>query len=159
MQHKAQKRLNGLVLIAVLGLTALIALFMTINLSETQVSSQRLAHILENQQLRYNAYSSINLAREILDRDANKNTYDGYGDNWYNYRNWTDFTMEDGSVLSIKVNDATGLYDLNTLKGLYTGELERFRKFLQYHKLNPNLAGAIADWIDSDSRPNKFGGK
>lgn len=159
MQKTPNERLNGLVLIAVLGLTALIALFMTINLSTTQVSSQRLSHILETQQLRYNAYSTINLAREILTRDLNKNTYDGVGDNWYHYRNWTDFTMEDGSILSLKVRDATGLYNLNSLVGLHSGELIRFRNFLRYHGLNPNLAGAIADWVDSDSRTNTFGGK
>lgn len=150
---------SGLILIAVLGVTGLVAVFMTLQMTNLNQSTTRLSAITESQQLKYNSYSAINLAAEVLIRDFNKNTSDGAGDNWHNYRTWKSFPLEDGSTLAIKVQDASGLFNLNDLRTSKDEHLKRLRKLLRYNNLNPNLAGAIADWVDGNRIASAYGGQ
>jgi len=67
----------------------------------------------------------------------------------------------DGAVASGALRDDGGLFNLNNLvkNGVRSGpDVEVFRRLLTGLKLNPDLADAVVDWIDTDDEPSGPGG-
>ncbi len=63
-----------------------------------------------------------------------------------------------GSNLFIKVEDESSKFNINSIrfpKGtIDTGPFELLQKMFEYLKINPDVAQAIADWLDKDINPN-----
>jgi general secretion pathway protein K len=88
------------------------------------------------------AVSAVKLALYFLRND--RNGFDGVGDDWaspfsYNYR---------GISVSIRIEDECGKLNVNNLvNNRWHGIAKRLLENLE---LNPDLADAIRDWVDSD---------
>lgn len=67
----------------------------------------------------------------------------------------------DGALVAGTLRDEAGLFNLNNLvkDGVKSSaDIAAFQRLLAELKLNPDLAHAIADWIDSDDEPTMPGG-
>jgi general secretion pathway protein K len=71
------------------------------------------------------------------------------------------FPVDDGK-LSLVLNDAQGKFNLNNLvkQGKASDrDIAMFRRLLASLKLEPGLADALVDWMDSDDQPRPGGGE
>lgn len=67
----------------------------------------------------------------------------------------------DGAMAAGALRDDGGLFNLNNLAKNGVGsppDIALFRALLAALKLNPDLADAVADWIDADEEPSGAGG-
>ncbi len=67
----------------------------------------------------------------------------------------------DSAIAAGRLHDEGGLFNLNNLvkNGVRSeADVQVFRQLLTELKLNPDLASAVADWIDADDEPNGAGG-
>ncbi|NNM82205.1 MAG: type II secretion system minor pseudopilin GspK [Burkholderiales bacterium] len=67
----------------------------------------------------------------------------------------------DGGEISGYITDQQGLFNLNNLAingKTDPAQLDNFRRLLILLQLNPDLAQAVADWIDADSEAQSPGG-
>ena len=143
------KRSEGFVLFIVLVIVALISslLFSVYYLSQ---SSYKRAEEFKDYNVAYHAgVSAVKIALELLKEDSN--SFDGEGDNWakpfvYNYR---------GIFVSLRITDECGKLNVNKV----TDErwLNLLRRLLEGLGVEPSLADAIKDWVDSDDEPEPSG--
>ena len=67
----------------------------------------------------------------------------------------------DGAMAAGALRDDGGLFNLNNLVNVgkkSDTDVEAFRRLLTQLKLNPDLASAVVDWIDTDDEPSGAGG-
>lgn len=97
-------------------------------------------------------------ARAILAEDAKKNAVDHLGEPWA--MPLPPIAAEGGEV-SGKITDQQGLFNLNNLAAggnANEAEVLAFQRLLGRLSLPPELANALADWIDTDSTVRFPGG-
>ncbi len=97
-------------------------------------------------------------ARAVLADDASNNNYDHPGEMWA--QRIPSIPVENGELMGA-IDDQQGLFNLNNLvRGGATSsaDVAQFQRLLAMLNLPPELATALADWMDADSTPQYPGG-
>lgn len=117
---------------------------------------------VENQfnwvQARKIGITAIDWARAVLADDAGANSYDHPGELWT--KQLPTATVENGQVTG-KIEDQQGLFNLNNLVSngaTNIAYVARFQRLLTLLDLPTELAGALADWMDTDGEVQSPGG-
>ncbi len=109
-------------------------------------------------QARRIAQAGVDWARAVLADDAVNNQFDHPREMWA--MKLPPIPVEDGEVQGLIV-DQQGLFNLNNLvqNGMVNpADLARLQRLLSALGLPPELAYALADWMDADSQPMATGG-
>lgn len=100
-----------------------------------------------------------NWAREILAQDLRENTIDHLGESWASS---LPALPIDGGAIQGRVIDLQSRFNLNSIidaKGNIDPEaLDQFKRLLVVLELDPSIASAVADWLDTDNYPEFPGG-
>ena len=144
------KRQQGVAIIMVLLIVAIatsLAAYMAMqqNLWQRQVESQ-----FERAQARQLGAAGIDWARAVLAEDARGNAVDHEKEIWT--LRLPAIPVEGGEVIGA-IEDRQGLFNLNNV----AGNVAQFQRLLAVLGLPPDLAPALADWIDADSEPQAGG--
>lgn len=144
------KRQQGVAIILVLLIVAIatsLAAYMAMqqNLWQRQVESQ-----FERAQARQLGAAGIDWARAVLAEDARGNAVDHEKEIWT--LRLPAIPVEGGEVIGA-IEDRQGLFNLNNV----ASNVAQFQRLLAVLGLPPDLAPALADWIDADSEPQAGG--
>ena len=147
---------QGAALITVL-LVATLASILAVSLAtHQQVDIRRTANILDNDQAYILAQGVEAWGIQLLIRDGV-----GGGDSLD--EDWAQglFPTEvEGGIVSGYLEDAQGRFNINNLEpsgNYYNMALVQFRFLLEHCELDPDLAYAVADWLDADSTTGLYG--
>lgn len=108
-------------------------------------------------QARQLASAGIDWARAVLAEDARTSRYDHLGEPWATQ---VPSMPAEGGEIGGGLTDEQGKYNLNNLirnGQRNAAELRVYRRLLQLLQLPPQLAGALADWLDADDQPGEDG--
>ncbi len=97
--------------------------------------------------------AGVDWARAVLSEDRRVSSVDHLGEPWA--LRLPPMPIENGTFESY-IQDQQGAFNLNNLVKdgkVSLGQLARFRRLLSILGLPPELAAALADWIDTDSEP------
>ena len=144
------KRQQGVAIIMVLLIVAIatsLAAYMAMQQSlwQRQVESQ-----FERAQARQLGAAGIDWARAVLAEDARGNAVDHEKEIWT--LRLPAIPVEGGEVIGA-IEDRQGLFNLNNV----ASNVAQFQRLLAVLGLPPDLAPALADWIDADSEPQAGG--
>ena len=113
---------------------------------------------LDGSQARQYALGGEQLARQYLHidwKDEKTRTKDTLGEAWAT--SGEPFEVENGSI-SVRIVDLGSRFNLNSVLGADgAANLGRLKRLLETLELDPNLADAWLDWIDSDQEVHAFG--
>jgi general secretion pathway protein K len=151
-------RQRGVALLVVLVLLASAAF-----LAANQLHTQQRGVILATNQAVYSQGLGYALAAEqwamiVLERDRQTNAVDSRDDAWAKLT--PAFEIAEG-VMYAELEDAQSRLNLNALRRTgedYAVALQRLNNLLAMLDVNPDIAIALADWIDPDSQPRGFAG-
>lgn len=104
------------------------------------------------------ALAGTDFASAVLNDDARNNVVDYLGEAWSS--TLPPIPVDNGEI-SGYITDQQGLFNLNNLAvGGKTDPIQigNFRRLLTLLQLNPDLAQAVADWIDADDEVQSPGG-
>jgi general secretion pathway protein K len=149
---------RGVALLVVMALLASAA-FLAANQLHTQQRGVRLAtnQAMYSQGLRY-ALAAEEWAKLVLERDRLDNAVDSLDEAWANLD--PTFEIAEGEMFAV-LEDAQSRLNLNRLSSAGdAGEvaLQRLKNLLTMFEIDPDIAIAIADWIDPDGQPSGFAG-
>ncbi len=157
-------RQSGIALITAMLVVALAAIAATAILSSANIAIHRTATLQDSEKAWWYAAGVESWIKSILERDLDANDFDGLTDIWAQP---VDFLPTDEGFLRGAVFDLSGRYNLNNLAVIepaaYEKQVEVFTRLLANLEMTDEfraraLAGAIRDWIDSDSEPTGFEG-
>lgn len=148
---------RGVALLTVLLVTALASIIAVGMISRQHLSIAQTRQVVYGDQALQYALGAESWVRSLLRADRLEETapqpVDGILDRWAQPE--APFELEQGS-LRIRVRDLGGLINLNA-----TGDaasVDRLERLFTLIGVDPNLAGAIADWVDEDDTPTGAGG-
>lgn len=147
------KRQRGVALITAVLIAALVTAVAVAMASRQQLDIRRTANLFDTDRAYLFALGGETFARMILADDRRKNSVDGLDEFWAE-----DVTIPvEGAVLSGKMIDQQGLFNLNNLV-LDDGkpsepEIKRFEHLLKVLDMDVRLARVVVDWIDPDIEP------
>jgi len=151
---------NGIALISIMIIVVLVAALATQMHWDQQIAYKRLEAELVQESAKQYALGAENWAREILNDDYKEAPdSDNLTETWA--QALPALPIEGGQIQG-RIEDLQGRFNLNNLINS-NGEiselhLEQFERLLSYLQINPELATAVADWIDSDTYPEFPGG-
>jgi general secretion pathway protein K len=151
-------RMGGVALITALLIVALATTAAVTMASRQQLDIRRTANTLETDQVGLYSRGVEGWAMQILRRDREKNEIDHRGEDWAAIL--PPMPVENGELAG-SLEDMQGRFNLNNLlKGDKPDKVavDRFRRLLKAVELDPDLANAIVDWLDSDINPTFPGG-
>lgn len=147
-RHSPRRRHRGVALLTAILVTALASMLAVSMASRQQVEIRRTANVLESERAYLFALGAEGWVKHILDRDErNKDSLD---EDWA--VSLPPISVE-GAQLAGRIEDLQGRFNINNLvrRGkTYQPAVELFQHLLQHLALNPELALAVADWIDED---------
>lgn len=155
--RSAAPRQRGVALLTVLLITALVTV-----LAVSMIERHRLAIAKTRQVLRWEqafAYAlggeshARSLLRADLIEDEAEPPVDSLADRWAEAQ--APFEIPDGEI-ELRIRDLSGLLNLNGTTD--PAGRDRMKRLLTALELNPNLADAVADWIDEDQEISGGGG-
>ncbi len=160
---------TGIALITVLLIVSLAAIAATALAAVQQLAIRRSTLLLHHQQAKLYALGAEQWAAVILQRDLDNNRSDHLEEPWATTP--ATFPIEGGSI-SGSIQELQGRFNLNNLlarkssnadgspgagddqiqsdDGINRAQLEILQRLLESLDLDPNIAQAIADWIDPD---------
>ena len=141
--------------ILVVALVASAASFMA---WQQQLWVRQVENLNQQAQSRVVVMAALQWARSVLAQDARDNAVDHLDEGWAS--TLAPLPVE-GGELAGGVSDQQGLFNLNSLVRAgktSASDLAVFRKLLELLQLPPDLAGAVADWIDPDYEVTYPGG-
>ncbi len=171
---------RGIVLLVVLLTVALLTMTVMEFTFATQVDYRRAGHWIEAQRALLAAQSGVDLGVEVLEQAdiiyryvfGQEKAADSLAELWAQLCSPADADScpgkfgpicaidTGGGKLAIRITDEAGLYNLNRLAkaGLPSAERERkvFARIALTAGIDPDLIGAIADWVDENDRPFAF---
>jgi general secretion pathway protein K len=173
--HRKQ---TGVALITVLLVVFLAATAAAALASVQQLAIRRSGLLLHQQQARFYALGAEQWAAVILQRDLAESQTDHLSEEWATL---PPVLPVEGGGISGYIEDLQGRFNLNnllsrpssvsknakaaqtsaapTMDGNINGaQLKALRRLLEIIELDPDIAQAIADWIDSDQDPRFPGG-
>ncbi len=150
MRFSCPSRQRGVALITALLIVALAALLASGMLARQNLSIHRSGNLFAQEQAWWYAIGAENWAAKILERDRRDNQTDHLQENWATA---IDFLPVEGGVLTGKLIDQQGLFNLNNLAGNSEEEAaKQLQRLLPLVGIDPfgapALAKAILDWID-----------
>lgn len=116
------------------------------NLWQRQVTSQ-----FERAQARQLGQAGINWARAVLSEDGRSNSRVDHEKEIWTLR-LPAIPVEGGEVIGA-IEDRQGLFNLNNAGS----NMLQFQRLLGFLGLSPDLAPALADWLDADDQPQAGG--
>jgi general secretion pathway protein K len=151
-------RQSGVAIVLAMGVVALAAMAATA-MMVTQSTWSRAAELTAaHAQAQTVVQAGADWARAILGDDRRVSTVDHLGEPWA--LKLPPMSVE-GGELAGQIEDQQGLFNLNNLvKGgkVNPAQLAHFQRLLSTLGLPAELAGALVDWIDTDSEPQPQGG-
>lgn len=151
------RRQRGVVVIVALLIVALAATTAALMLEQQDVAARQLEASRDYEQARWVLRGGTHWARAILAEDARNSGADHGRELWASGLPATD--IEQGRI-SGAIHDQQGLFNLNNLArdgASSERDIAALKRVLAALALRPDLAEAIADWIDADSTPNPRG--
>jgi general secretion pathway protein K len=146
----AMRRQRGAAVIVAMLIMALAATAAVAALQQQDLALRQLTTARDYEQATWVLKGGAHWARSILFQDGRLSAIDHGGELWASGLPRTE--IEQGTV-SGEISDQQGLFNVNNLaldKNASARDLEAFRRLLEVIGLNPDLAQAIADWIDAD---------
>jgi general secretion pathway protein K len=153
----APRRQRGVVVIVALLIVALAATTAAFMLQQQDLAARQLEAARDYEQARWVLRGGTHWARAILAEDARNSSVDHGRELWASGLPATD--IEQGRI-SGAIHDQQGLFNLNNLARdgkSSERDIAALKRMLATLALRPDLAEAIADWIDADSIPNPRG--
>ena len=152
------RRQHGMAVITAILVVALVASAASFMAWQQQLWVRQVENLNEQAQSRVVALAALQWARAVLAQDARDNQVDHLEEGWAS--TLAPLPVE-GGELAGGVTDQQGLFNLNSLvrEGKTSAsDLAVFRKLLELLQLPPDLATAVADWIDPDFEVSYPGG-
>ncbi|MEI7968214.1 MAG: type II secretion system minor pseudopilin GspK [Betaproteobacteria bacterium] len=149
---------RGVAVVLALAVLAIVALVVSDLLLQARVTLHAARNGGEQSQLRLVALAGSDWARQVLDEDARAGTADTLDEPWALR---LPPTPAEGGEVGGSIEDQQARFNLNNLApgGVVDARaLGQFRRLLGLLGIDPALAEAIADWIDSDREPSGSGG-
>lgn len=152
------KRQQGVALITVLLVVAVVTIVCAGMIARQQVSIRSSANVLDTRRAWQYALGGETLARAVLKRDARAGapgqTGDHLGEAWA--RPMQPFPLDEGGVLNVRIEDASSRFNINSL--VYDQQINelavnRFRRLLLRLGIVAPYAERLVDWIDLDQEP------
>jgi general secretion pathway protein K len=153
----APRRERGAVVVVALLIVALAATTAAYMLQQQDIAARQLEAARDYEQARWVLRGGAHWARAILAEDARNGSVDHGRELWASGLPATD--IEQGRI-SGAIHDQQGLFNLNNLArdgSSSERDIAALKRILATLALRPDLAEAIADWIDADSVPNPGG--
>ncbi len=149
---------SGAAIVMAILIVALAAILAASLASRETIRASRLESVQNRAEARWLALAGTDFASAVLNDDAKRNTVDYPGEAWATI---PPPIPVDGGEISGYITDQQGLFNLNNLA--INGktdpvQLDNFRRLLILLQLNPDLAQAVADWIDADGDVQSPGG-
>ncbi len=153
------KQQQGVALISVLLVFALVTLLAAQMLDRSYLDMRRAGNLANGKQAYYLAVAGEEYGRQLLARDyqQDKSKADTLVDLWA--QDFDAFQMEEGE-LHIEVSDLQGRFNLNNVissqGGLDMARYQQLKDLLNTLELPTELADVLVDWVDQDrnARPN-----
>jgi general secretion pathway protein K len=152
MKTKQQQR--GVALITAVLIAALVTAVAVAMASRQHLDIRRTANLFDTDRAYLFALGGESFARMILADDRRKNNIDGLDEFWAK-----EVTIPvEGAVLSGKMTDQQGLFNLNNLV-MDDGkpsepDIKRFEHLLNVLGMDSKLVQPVVDWIDPDIEPH-----
>lgn len=157
---------RGVAVIVALVVLAISASLATSMLWDRNLDLRRTANILHLDQAREYALGAEAWSEQILARDAQHSRTDALGEQWATQ---LPALPVEGGAITGRIEDMQGRFNLNNLAAAAAGTgtaprtgaqpaLQQFRRLLVLLQINPDIASAVADWVDADSTPQLSGG-
>lgn len=149
---------RGVAVITAILIVALVTSVIVAMLWQNAVRLRQMENLKEMAQAEAVGLAAVDWARTILAEDARKSQVDDLGEPWA--AQVPPIAAEGGEV-SGKITDQQGLFNLNNLAAggnADEAEVLAFQHLLGSLSLPPELANALADWIDTDSTVRFPGG-
>ena len=150
-------RQSGIALLTVLMVVVLATIAAVAMTSRQQIDIRRTENILRNDQVHLYLLGAEDWAKQLLAKDAKDSKTDTLDEDWATVL--PPMPIEGGKI-SGSIEDLQGRFNLNSM--MLDGELDkenynRFKRLLAVLDLPPNLADAVADWLDSNHEPRPQG--
>lgn len=152
------RRQRGVALITVLLVVAVVTVVCAGMIARQQLSIRSSANLLDVRQAWQYALGGETLAKALLKQDARggdpRQGVDHLGEAWA--KPLQPFALDDGGVLTVRIEDPSGRFNLNSLVSQQqVNELavSRFRRLLLRLSIVTPYAERLADWMDSDQDP------
>jgi general secretion pathway protein K len=144
---------HGVAVVLAMGVVALAALAATAMLVSQSTWSRQAELNAGHAQARLLIEAGLDWARAVLSDDRSISNVDHPGEQWA--LRPPPVPVDNGSLAG-QIEDEQGKFNLNNI--LSEGKVEpvqlaQLRRLLEILELPPALAGALADWIDSDREP------
>jgi general secretion pathway protein K len=153
------KRQQGVALITVLLVVAVVTVVCAGMIARQQLSIRSSANLLDVRQAWQYALGGETLAKALLKQDGRRGdprqSVDHLGEAWA--KPLAPFALDDGGVLNVRIEDPSGRFNLNSLVNQQqVNELavSRFRRLLLRLSIVTPYAERLADWLDSDQEPS-----
>ncbi|MCG6869896.1 MAG: type II secretion system minor pseudopilin GspK [Gammaproteobacteria bacterium] len=147
---RPRKRQSGVALITALLVVSIATVASIEMISRQSLDIRRTANLIEGDQAWLYVDAAETWAKAILARDLSENKTDSLGDTWA-------FDLPPielpGGYLVGNLEDLEGRFNLNNLveKGVINAaSVRQFERLLAVLGLEPSLAQAVVDWIDTD---------
>lgn len=142
-------------------ITVLVILFIAVALSvgmqwRTSLDQRRTATLVQGDQALEYALGAEAWAEQILRRDFQQNpNATTLGQDWA--QQLPPLPVEGGQIIG-HLEDLQGRFNVNNLAGDNAASLQQFQRLLTGLNLDPLLANAVSDWVNSGLNPNPLGG-
>ncbi len=142
---------QGVAIVLAMGVVAIAALAATAILVSQSTWSRQVELTAGHAQAQLLIQAGLDWARAVLSDDRRASNVDHLGEPWA--LRLPPIPVENGSLAG-HIEDQQGKFNLNNLVKdgqVNVAQLAHFRRLLSILALPPELAGALADWIDADS--------
>jgi general secretion pathway protein K len=150
-QHNFHVSQRGVALVTALLVVALATVAAVAMATRLHVDMRRAGNLLHGEQAYTYALAAESWAQVILQRDSEDNKTDSYQDDWAT--SLPPIAVE-GGLVDGRIDDLQGRFNVNNLVGdngaVDAPNLKYFEQLLERLQLEPSLATALVDWIDSD---------
>jgi len=151
VRKRAQSGVAVLVAMMIAALAASVAVMLT---WRQEVWIRQAENLGDRSQADAIARAGIDFGRRVLLEDAKQNDKaDTLKEDWH--RGIPPVPVENGTVSGL-IDDAQGLYNLNN--AVDKTHIAQLRRLLEILNLQPDLANAVADWVDGDTETRFPGG-
>jgi len=153
-QDKKNNKQQGVALIMVLGMVAIIAAWASTATYEDMVSIQRVANLQDEMRATMASESAYALIHLYLKQDAQDSQIDSLEEDWA--MNLPPFPIDEGMIMGTVI-DTNRFYNLNDLVNdagdIQPAHVEQLKRLFVIANIDPNLVEPLADWLDKNDIP------
>jgi len=152
------KNQRGVAIVLAMGVVALAAMAATAILVSQSTWARQRQLSSEHAQALLIVQAGVDWVRAVLSDDKRRSPVDHLGEPWA--LRLPPMPVDNGELAG-HIEDQQGAFNLNNLVRdgkLELVQMERYKRLLTLLDLSPDLAPALADWLDSDSEPQPQGG-